>query len=70
MAKKQDFNLEKGFNLEGYDQADINEAQKGEKWDHNDQKRYDALIKGRGEAKEKAQEVNLETGIGRSIRKG
>jgi hypothetical protein len=60
MAKKQDFTLEKGFNLKGYDQTDIDEAQKGEKWDHNDQKRYDSLIKGRSKAKETAQEVKAD----------
>ena len=49
------FKVNKGYDLSGYDQDLVRQAQGGSGWDHNDQARYDKLVAERSKAKEKAQ---------------
>ena len=52
--RNQGFQIQKGYDLSGYDKDLVRQAQAGSRWDHNDQARYDKLIAERKKAKEKA----------------
>ena len=41
------FSVSKGFDISNLDQSVVKQAQQGSGWDHNDQARYDAIIKSR-----------------------
>ena len=41
------FSVSKGFDVSKLDQSVVKQAQRGSGWDHNDQARYDAIIKSR-----------------------